>query len=212
MVPTAVRTPRTAHDFALGVELASMQAKAISPVEVARVLRQAGVNHVIVGAHAANGYTGKPRATVDVDVIVQHPKKAAAAVAAAFPSLHMHDLPVVTRFMRDDIEAIDLMKPVGSPLWPRLLKENRQVLIDGENITIPTLEGALAAKFAAMMSLNRKMLDKQQDGIDFARMIEANAEVNLGSVAELAELVFAGGGAFILKLIEDARAGRRLEF
>src|SRR5215211_3624299 len=138
MVPSAVRTPKTAEDFALGVELASMQAKAISPVEVARVLREAGIRHVIVGAHAANGYTGKPRATVDVDVIVEFPKKASEAITAAFPHLTMEDHPVVVRFKRGGMDAIDLMKPIGSPLWPRLLKENRQIDIDGEPVTIPT--------------------------------------------------------------------------
>ena len=212
MTPTVVRTPRTAEDFALGVELARMQAKAISPVEVVRVLRAAGVRYVLVGAHAANGYTGKPRATVDVDVIVEFPKKAADAVAAAFPTLTMEDHPVVVRFKRGDMDGIDLMKPIGSPLWPRLLKDNRQIDIEGESVTIPTVEGVLAAKFAAMMSLNRGQADKSIDGGDFIRMVQANPKIDLTRIAEFAELVFAGGGAFILKLVEDGRAGRRLEF
>src|SRR3954452_12251177 len=99
MEPTVIRAPKTADDVALGVRLARMYGKEISPADVARVLRKAGVKYVIVGAHAANGYTGRPRATVDVDVIVQYPKKAASAIAAAFPKLVMRDTPVVVRFM-----------------------------------------------------------------------------------------------------------------
>ena len=115
MLPTIVRTPRTASDIALGIKLAKMQDRPIGPDDLAGILRKAGVKYVIVGAHAINGYTGRPRATVDVDVIAQHPRKAARAIAAAFPRLQMQDTPVVIRFKDEDHEAIDVIKPTGSP-------------------------------------------------------------------------------------------------
>ena len=180
--------------------------------DVARVFRAAGVQYVVVGGHAANGYTGRPRATVAVDVVVLSPEQAADAIAAAFPHLTVQDTPVVTRFKDQDHEAIDLMKPAGSPLWSRLLNESRDVRIGNENVRIPSLEGVLAAKFAAMVSRFRRLPDKQQDGVDFLRIIEANAVVNEALVRDLAELVYPGGGKEILKLIADARAGKRLEF
>ena len=43
-------------------------------------------------------------------------------------------------------------------------------------------------------------------------MVEANAKINLDLLRELGDLVYAGGGAFVVKLVADARAGRRLEF
>ena len=107
-----------------------MQGKEISPADVARVLDAAHVKYVIVGAHATNGYTGRVCATVDVDVVVQFPKKAARAIAAAFPNVVMRDTPVVTRFMQGKLEAIDLMKPTSSRLWARLLKESREVRVE----------------------------------------------------------------------------------
>ena len=212
MLQSILRKPRTAHDIALGVRLAKMHDRPIGPADVARVLKEAGIPYVIVGAHAANGYTGRPRATVDVDVIVRHPKKAARAVAAAFPSLQVQDTPVVTRFKDADHEAIDLMKPAGSKLWTRLIKESRDVVIGGASVRIPVLEGVLAAKFCAMVSPLRRLADKQQDGVDFLRMVEANETVDDNLAEELGELVYAGGGKEILKLIADARAGKRLEF
>src|SRR5688572_7404548 len=126
MLPTIIRRPTAAEDISLGIQLSAMQAGAIDPADVASVLDGARVRYVIVGAHATNGYTGRARATVDVDVVVQFPKKAARAIAAAFPQLQMRDTPVVTRFMRGELEAIDLMKPASSPLWARLLKESRE--------------------------------------------------------------------------------------
>ena len=189
-----------------------MHGKEISVADVARVLRTAGVPYVIVGAHAANGYTGRPRTTIDIDAVVRFPKKAALAVAAAYPNLVMRDTPVVIRFYDGEDEAIDLMKPIGSPLWAQLLKETREVSIDGEPVRIPTLEGVLAAKFAAMASPTRRPLDKQQDGVDFARIVDVNKQIDLAKLEQLGELVYAGGGAAVVKLAGDARAGRRLEF
>src|SRR5439155_3679559 len=128
--------------------------------------------YVLVGAHAANGYTGRPRATIEVDVVVHFPKKAAKAIAAAFPHLQVRDTPVVTRFMEGDTEVIDLMKPAGCKLWGRLLKETREVRMGTEAVRIPILEGVLAAKFAAMTALLRRHGDKLIDAGDFVRMIE----------------------------------------
>jgi hypothetical protein len=212
MLQPILRAPRTAEDISEGVRLARMTGRTIGPADVAKVLQDAGVKYVIVGAHASNGYTARPRNTIDVDVIVQFPKKAAQAVAAAYPSLVMRDTAVLIRFLDGDKEAIDLMKPLGSKLWPRLIKESRDIEIENGTIRIPVLEGVLAAKFAAMVSPLRQLLDRQQDGLDFARVIQANAKIDLELVRELADLVYAGGGDFAVKLVQDARAGRRLEF
>src|SRR5438477_6277623 len=178
MLPTIVRRPKTAQDIAQGVRLARMYGKEISPADVARVLRKAGVKYVIVGAHAANGYTGRPRATVDVDVIVQFPKKATRAIRSVFPHLRIHDTPVVTRFMDQDMEAIDVMKPSASKLWSRLLAEPREIQVENQTIRIPTLEGVLASKFSSMVSPMRRLPDKKLDGVDFIRIVEANRNVD----------------------------------
>jgi predicted nucleotidyltransferase len=212
MLQSVVRSPRLAEDIALGAQLAKMQNRPIGPEDVARILTDAGVKYVIVGAHAANGYTGKPRATVDVDVIVQFPKKAVSALSAAYPDLTIQDTPVVTRFKDGTLEAIDVMKPAMSKLWPRLLKQSCEIKIRGISVRVPTLEGVLAAKFNAMVSPGRQLLDKQQDGVDFGRIVVANAQIDHDALAVLGELVYRGGGAEITKLVTEARAGRRLEF
>jgi predicted nucleotidyltransferase len=212
MMFETIRRPRLADDIALGMQLAKMQGRPIGPGEVARVLENAGVKYVIVGAHAANGYSGKPRATVDVDVIAQFPKKAAAAIAKAFPHLTIEDSVVVTRFKDESLEAIDIMKPAVAKLWPRLLKDAREIRIAGEMLRVPSLEGVIAAKFASMVSPTRRLPDKKQDAVDFIRIVEANERIDLNLLKEYAELVYPGGGEEVLKLVADARAGKRLEF
>lgn len=210
MLPTILRAPQISQDIGLGIKLAQMNDRPIGPADVARVLNDAGVKYVLVGAHAMNGYTGRPRATVDVDVIVQHPVKAARAIAAAFPELIAEDTPAVTRFKDKQTEAIDLMKPAASPLWPRLLKDARDIRINRTLLRIPRLEGVLAAKFASMISLTRRITDRRQDAVDFARVVEANEQIEFPYLEELGELVYPGGGKEILKLVADARAGKSL--
>jgi hypothetical protein len=53
-----------------------MNDRMIGPADVARVLEKAKLKYVLVGGHAVNGYSGRPRSTVDVGVVVQFPKKA----------------------------------------------------------------------------------------------------------------------------------------
>src|SRR5436190_21280000 len=87
----------------------------ISPEDVIRVLNAAKVSFTLVGAHGLGGWTGKPRATEDVDVVVvqRHVKKAVAALTAAFANLDVDEHPAVVRLRDRDTGAvaIDVMKP-----------------------------------------------------------------------------------------------------
>jgi hypothetical protein len=105
--------------------------------------------------------------------------------------------------------VIDLMKP-NQPLFKVAF---RQTIQEAEGYLIPTLEFALASKFAAMVSPNRQERKKYLDAADFMSIVEKNAPaIRLDRLRRLGERVYPGGGAEILQLVEDAKAGRRLEF
>src|SRR5437588_13070543 len=130
----------------------------IAPEEVIRVLNAAKVSFTLVGAHGLGGWTGKPRATEDVDVVVvqRHVKKAVAALAGAFPHLEVDDQPAVAR-LRDretGAVAIDVMKPNQSVIHAAL-KHTHAVQSGRLTYKVPSLEMALALKFAPMVSLHR---------------------------------------------------------
>src|SRR3954452_20009569 len=102
----------------------------IQPQDVIRVLNAAKVTFTLVGAHGLGGWTGKPRATEDVDVVVgaRHVKKAVTALTAAFPGLGVDDHPAVVR-LRDretGAVAIDVMKP-NQPIIHAALKHSHTV-------------------------------------------------------------------------------------
>lgn len=188
-----------------------MYGQKITPVDVARVLSRAGIRCVLAGAHAVNAHTGKPRATLDVDILTDAPAKARAALEAAFPHLTVHESSVVTRFFDGGREAIDIMKARPTPMFRRVVRLAMQVEIDGQVVPVPSVEGMLAMKFASMINPKRPILDWRQDAVDFARVVEAHSALDEQLLKELGDLLFAAGGSELIAMTADARAGRALE-
>jgi hypothetical protein len=186
----------------------------IEPAQVIRVLNANEISFVLVGLHGLSAWMREPRGTKDVDVIVaaKHVKKAVRVLLAAFPSLEPVDLEVVTRLKDKETEdvLIDVMKPVQQPT-KSVFKNNVVVKEKGQTYRIPTLEMGLVLKFAPMISLSRADEDKFQDAHDFIRMVKNNVEIDLGTVEELGERVYNGGGEEVLELIRKVRAGEKLE-
>lgn len=185
----------------------------IKPEDVIRVLNAAKISFTLVGAHGLGGWMQKPRATEDVDVVVmiRHVRKAVAALTAAYPNLEAADMPVVVR-LKDRASgsvAIDVMKP-NQPVIHAALKNTRAVQNGRLKYKIPSLEMALALKFAPMVSLYRDDLDKFQDAHDFGHIARNNPDIDLDKLAELGELVYPGGGAEVVEMVRRVRAGEKL--
>ena len=186
---------------------------AILPMDVIRVLNAAGVNFMLIGAHGIGGWMQKPRATEDVDVVVasRHHKKALRALLAAFPDLEEDDHPAVTRLRNRTTRKvlIDVVKPTQQ-LYRDALKHTKTVESEGEAYKIPSLEMALAMKFAPMVSPHRMDEDKFQDAHDFIYMVKANPDIDLHKLAELGDLVYPEGGKEIVEKVRQVRAGEKL--
>jgi hypothetical protein len=128
---------------------------------------------------------------------------------AAFEHLEAEDLPVVTR-LRDRKShevAIDLLKPVQPP-YTEAFRYTQPVTVDGQPCRIPLPELALAMKLAAMLSMARDDVDRQQDAVDFRRIVRANADINTDVAATLGDLLCHDAGKEILEKIEQARTGQ----
>ena len=189
--------------------------RGMSSTRVVKVLNAANVRFVLVGAHGIAGWLQKPRATQDVDVIVaaQHHEKALTALLDSFRGLETEDTPIVTRLRRRKTAqvVIDVMKP-RELLIREALKQTETVMLRGETIKIPSLEMALALKFAPMVSPNRMEIKKYQDAHDFGQMVLANSDIDLADLARFAELVYPGGGTEVREMVRQIRAGERLVF
>jgi hypothetical protein len=185
----------------------------ITPLQVIRVLNAAKVRFMLLGAHGLGGWMGKPRATEDVDVLVgtRGHKKAVRALLTAFPHLQAEDHEVVTRLRDPETGTIVIdVRRTNQPLYRDALKHAHTVESGGQRYQIPSLELALATKFAAMISLTRADRDKFQDVRDFMYIVDMNPNIDLEKLHALGQLVYIGGGDEIVEKVRQVRAGEKL--
>jgi hypothetical protein len=203
-----------AHCLAKATLLSSFQvARALPLFAVIAVLQKAGISFVLVGTYGLSGWINKPRATEDVDVIVaaRHHKKAVKALLAAFAHLEEDALLAVTRLRNRETHAVavDVMKP-NQRLFRAAFKHTHSVASEGQSFRIPSLEMALAMKYAPMVSLCWSDPDKYLHAHDFCWMALSNPNIDLEKLAELGDLVYQGGGKEIVEKVRQVRAGEKL--
>ena len=182
------------------------------PEELIPLLHKAGVDFVLAGAHGISGWLAQPRATQDVDFIIRikDKQKATQAILTKYPKLELEKHPDVWRFKIGEEYLVDLIL-TRAPLFKRVISEFEDIEIKGIKAKAPKLEAALAMKFASMIGHYRKLERKYIDAGDFASMVSSNSTIDAGLLGELGELVYSGGGAEIVKMVENVRAGRTLE-
>ncbi len=189
-----------------------------SPVELKQILRTLAakkIPFVLTGAHGIAGWTGRPRSTKDVDLLVKSGRNHARAVQALreiYPSLDVRKLPCGTAFAvpGEQDAIIDVMCDVDDG------KFTQPVMIDqgGEQYRVPSLEKALADKFAAMRNSSRDIGQRGLDAVDFSYMVKHAGEkgrqpIDMERLAALGELVWPGdGGEEIVRMVEQVRAGK----
>jgi hypothetical protein len=186
----------------------------ITPQDVIDALNAGGVkNWVLMGLHGYVGYMPNPRATQDVDIMVPYSarQRAKKAITARWPTLQIRELSHVTRFGEPaDLDAeghpkqvIDLMHP-WSPFQELILKE--YVIVDeATQHRLPTLEAAIASRYAIMRSANSDRAYRDQNDADFRRLAKANrGNIQEDDLRRLAGLVWEGGANEIVRFIEIA--------
>ena len=180
-------------------------------------LTEKKVPFVLTGAHAIGTWTGRPRATHDVDILAKGGRNCARAVKALralYPTLEVRDLSGVTAFFvpgenQSVIDVtfphrVDLQVTLATAIW---------IEVDGRRYRIPTLEAALTNKYGAMLTFSRDIGKRAQDAVDFLQMVRASDEpgrtpVDLTLLESLGKKVWpSGGGQEILDLVAQVRAG-----
>lgn len=189
----------------------------IKPQEVIDVLTTAGIKRwVLMGLHGYVGYMPQPRATQDVDVLISQRdrKHATKAVESAWPTLIVEWLEPVVRFKDpQDYDpkghprpVVDLMLTwseldnaiLNNPDFQRVDEETQHV--------IPTIESALASKYAAIISDRREWEEKEYFASDFRRIARTNYEdVHRDHLRALGNLVWPGGGAELEEFFDIAQ-------
>jgi hypothetical protein len=197
----------------------------VSPVDVNVILRtltDLKIRFVLTGAHGIGGWTGRPRSTKDVDILVKGGRTQARAVKAIkslYPELEVRDFTGVTAFfVPGDRESVidvtyphraDLQETLDNPIWT----ENKSL---GLRYRVPALEAALANKYGAMLTLSRDSRKRRLDVLDFEWMVkhsmdEGRQPIDLDRLELLGEKVWpSGGGKEILRMVEQVKAGKAI--
>src|SRR5262245_25026066 len=102
------------------------------------------------------------------------------------------------------------MKP-NQPLHRVAMRYTRRIETRARVYHVPSLEFALAMKFAAMVSPFRATDKKYIDAADFMRIVGANPAIDLDKLVQLGRRVYPGGGKEIVEMVRRVRAGERLE-
>jgi hypothetical protein len=192
-----------------------------SPVDlnvILRTLTEKKIPFVLTGAHGIGGWTGRPRSTKDVDILVKGGRnhaRAVKAIRALYPSLEVRDFTgVVAFFVPGDKQSIidvtyphraDIEETLRNPVWT----ENKE---HGLRYRVPGLEEALANKYGAMITLNRAPDKRQIDAADFSSMVkhsldEGQRQIDPERLEFLGEKVWPGGGGKeILRMVEQVKA------
>jgi hypothetical protein len=193
-----------------------------SPVDLNEILKtliQKRIPFVLTGAYGIGGWTGRPRSTQDVDVLVKPGRnysRAVKAVRELYPQLEVRSFPGLTAFfVQGEKESVidvvyphraDLEETLAKPVWT----ENRE---HGLRYRVPALETALANKYGAMVTPNRDREKRMQDAVDFSWMVrhssdEGRQPINLVWLEVLGEKVWPGGGGReLLNMVERVKAG-----
>lgn len=196
-------------------ELSSQQTEdVVNPLEVAAIFENQKFSYVLIGGHMLSFYTGIARATVDVDFIIGNADFARASKAINKTYLQFKETDRVYHVTYDtkknvvDPERIDLIKDVF-PLFREVVKQYSVTLREGKStVKIPTIEAAIALKFAASISPNRGDENKPIDNADLLRLIKSTAKFDEKALLALGELVYTGGGRELVSVVNDMKSGK----
>ncbi len=192
-----------------------------SPVDlndILRTLSRKKIPFVLTGAYAIGGWTGRPRSTHDVDILVRGGRNHARAVRAMrelYPQLEVRNIGNLTAFFvpGENEAVIDVTTPHRADNVVTLETAVWITNPEGVRYRIPALEAALANKYGAMLSMGRELKKRSQDAIDFGWMVTHSIDagqqpIDLDKLTELGELVWPGGGGReILRLVAECKRG-----
>jgi hypothetical protein len=173
-------------------------------------LDSAGASHVLIGGLVA-GYYGKPRATVDVDMLI--PKRTAAKVEAELVSRgyaveKSTDMLRVCR-QRSKAPVADLLFRESHPLLKAAYAHSIRAVILRHEVHVVTRGAFVALKFHAAISPQRDYGDKLQDVADIARVLSKGfAPEDEALAIRIAEKAYTGAGSELERLLDDLRHRR----
>jgi hypothetical protein len=186
----------------------------IKPLSIFRVLNEAKIRFMLIGAHAFGGWMGEPRARSDVEILTAAKSHVGAlrTLMASFPHLKAGEQESATRLSSGerDVFGVTVWRPAKS-LYREAYNHPWAVLCGVRSYVIPSLEMALAMTFERMKNLPRGDADVYQNAHDFILMVKTNPAIDLKTLARLGKLACQGGGREIVDKVRAIEAGQKFQ-
>jgi len=181
------------------------------------VLAEVDAEHCLVGGIAV-GYHSRPRATVDVDMLV--PAKKTSRIAKALEDRGY----VVTKHAgmlrvyppggapgKDEAIA-DLVEREANPTLRAAAGEIEDAVVLGHRVHVVSRGALVALKFHAAISPTRHIGDRYIDVGDLSRILETSFDAADEAVAlRIAETMYPGARDDLSKMIDDLRHDRAVK-
>jgi hypothetical protein len=187
------------------------RASDIPPLDIAKILNRMKVFYVFVGGVIVGCWTGDPRATEDVDLILGKGapvRRIVAAISKIRKDLKSTIYPSVIRFEgkspTGQRNLIDLIRPYDG-VYSHAEEYFVDITVQGVPVRIPTPEMLVVMKFAAATSLTRAPLKQAQDMIDLKTVVLAQPTLDLVIVRRIANFIGPTLGAKLIRLIKRTR-------
>ena len=196
-------------------QLSSQQTEdVVNPLEVAALFEELELSYVLIGGHMLSFYTGIARATVGVDFIISDADfaKASKTINQSYQQFKETDrvdhVTFDTKKNVVDPERIDLIKDVF-PLFREVVSQySTRLREDIHSVKIPTIEAAIALKFAASISPNRSDENKPINNADLLKLIKSTAKIDKKALMTLGELIYTGSGKELISVVNDMKSGK----
>ena len=180
-------------------------------VGVSKILTQSGIRSVMIGGLVVGCHSGRPRATQDIDVIVdvlEIPKKVIDQLGALVGSKKLERHPSFISFMKKtalgDREVLDIItSKAGS--YGMVFDNCMKLSISGSDIYIPSAEMMVVLKYTAAVNPIRQKAKQAQDWADIYAILDANSKISVYTVSYLADLVVPGWGEDLVNKIQSHR-------
>ena len=176
-------------------------------------LATADSTHVVIGGLAAHHY-GKPRATIDVDMLV--PKRAGAKLHAELErqGYRVDGSQDMLRVYRHGSEeaAADLRWREADPTFRAASRHATATTVLGLRVNLVDRGAYVALKWHAAVSPRRGYIDKMQDAVDMMYAVrKAFTAADEKLAVKIAEKTYPGGGADLARMLDDIRHERHVK-
>jgi hypothetical protein len=180
--------------------------------ELADVLAATGSEHVLIGGLAV-GYHGRPRATLDVDLLVPGKKLIDVREALEAKGYEVKPFPGMIRTYRADDtsgESIaDIVSREANPTLREAARHFEPATLFGHPVNVIRRGALVALKFHAIVSLDRKLADRYQDIADIGHVMAKRFDAEDRRVAGMVAATIDGNAREKLEhMLDELSHGR----